>query len=248
MKKKFFFGMMLLIFLGALVAILIPKLSQKTSLQTLQAAPVAEKPVLSPSAIPPPPEALVSSETPAFKAILSAQPDVHSVIHEVKAGDNLTKLARQYKTTAELIKKINALPNDRLRLGMKLKIATLPFSLVIDKSQNTLILKGVEEVLKTYPCSTGLHNSTPVGIFKIKDKLMNPTWYKAGAVVPFGSPQNVLGTRWLGITKAGYGIHGTTEPEKIGQQVTSGCVRMRNEDVEELYAFVPTGTEVTIVD
>ena len=78
--------------------------------------------------------------------------------------------------------------------------------------------------------------------------MVNPTWYKAGTAVPYGSPKNILGTRWMGITKPSYGIHGTTEPEKIGQQVTAGCVRMKNEEVEELYNFLPVGTEVTIVD
>ena len=47
---------------------------------------------------------------------------------------------------------------------------------------------------------------------------------------------------------AGYGIHGTIEPQNLGKQVTEGCVRMVNADVEELFIIVPTGTEVTIVD
>ena len=92
------------------------------------------------------------------------------------------------------------------------------------------------------------NNSTPVGVFKVTDKLVNPTWYKAGAVVPSGSPQNELGSRWLGISAKGYGIHGTIAPEKLGQQITAGCVRMKNEEVEELYSLVPPGTEVTIQD
>jgi lipoprotein-anchoring transpeptidase ErfK/SrfK len=52
----------------------------------------------------------------------------------------------------------------------------------------------------------------------------------------------------MGFDITGYGIHGTTEPDKIGQQVTAGCVRMRNEEVEELYTLIPVGTEVTIQD
>jgi lipoprotein-anchoring transpeptidase ErfK/SrfK len=189
-----------------------------------------------------------AQETPAFAAVFSKGADANSLIHEVKPGQNLTFISKKYKVTVDLIKKINQLSSDRLMPGMKLKIPTFVFSLVIDKSQNSLVLKGGEEVLKIYPCSTGENNSTPVGVFKIKDKLVNPTWYKAGTVVPFGSPKNVLVTRWMGFTKAGYGIHGTTEPEKIGRQVTAGCVRLRNEDVEELYALIPVGTEATLVD
>jgi lipoprotein-anchoring transpeptidase ErfK/SrfK len=66
--------------------------------------------------------------------------------------------------------------------------------------------------------------------------------------VPADSPKNILGSRWLGLSEKSYGIHGTTEPQSIGRQVTSGCVRMRNSDVEELYQIVPEGTEVVIID
>ena len=188
------------------------------------------------------------SETEAFQTLFSAQTDPHSVIHEVKPGDNLTVIAKKYNTTIDLLKRMNHLSSDRLMPGMALKVSTYKFAVVVDKSQNILILKGDEEVLKTYVVSTGSNDSTPAGIFKVTQKLVNPTWYKAGVVVPYGSAENVLGTRWLGISKQGYGIHGTTEPEKLGQQVTAGCIRMKNEEVEEIYAFLIPGSEVTIVD
>lgn len=191
---------------------------------------------------------LPSEETPLFKTLVTKDNDSQSVIYEVQPGDNLTKISKKHQVTIGLIKRINGLTSDVIRPGQKLEIPTQTFSIVVDKSQNTLILKAGEEVLKTYTVSTGSNNSTPVGVFKTTDKLLNPTWYKAGAVVPSGSAENVLGTRWIGIDKPGYGIHGTTEPDKLGQQVTAGCVRMKNEEVEELYDIVPTGIEVTIVD
>ena len=189
-----------------------------------------------------------SAETEAFQALFSAQTDSHSVIHEVKPGDNLTLIGKKYNTTVDLLKRMNHLSSDRLVPGQTLKASTYKFAVVVDKSQNILILKGDEEVLKTYVVSTGSNSSTPAGVFKVTQKLVNPTWYKAGAVVPYGSPENVLGTRWLGISKQGYGIHGTTEPEKLGQQVTAGGVRMRNVEAAEIYAFLVPGSEVTIVD
>lgn len=122
-------------------------------------------------------------------------------------------------------------------------------SLLIDKSDNTLTLKSGGKPLKTYRVSTGKNNSTPVGVFKITDKLEHPTWYKpGGGIIPPKSPKNELGTRWMGITKKGFGIHGTLEPEKLGQSVSAGCVRMKNEEVEELFNLVPPGTQVTIVE
>jgi lipoprotein-anchoring transpeptidase ErfK/SrfK len=191
---------------------------------------------------------VTATETALFKTAFSPQPDAVSVIHTVIKGDNLTKIGKKYSVTPDLIKRVNRLSGDGLKPGMALKIPTLKLSIVVDKSQNTLILKGGEDVLKTYVVSTGIDNSTPVGVFKVTDKLVDPTWYKAGAVKAPGDKENMLGTRWLGINLKGYGIHGTIEPDKLGQQVTAGCVRMKNEDVEELYSYLPSGTEVTILD
>jgi len=171
-----------------------------------------------------------------------------AVIHEVIRGDTLGKLAKKYGTTIDLIKKNNHLKNDIIRIGQKLRIWTAAFNIFVDKSQNILILKKDDEVLKVYDVSTGSNSSTPVGEFKVTTKLVDPVWFNRGVVVPPESPENVLGSRWLGFDIPGYGIHGTVEPETIGQQVTAGCVRMRNEEVEELYTIIPLGTKVVVVD
>lgn len=179
-----------------------------------------------------------------FSSILTPK----SVLYEIKPGDTLVKIAREFKTTPELIAKSNNLAGDKIFPGKKIKIWSAPLSILVDKSQNILMLKSDEEVIKTYIVSTGANNSSPVGTFKIVNKLANPTWFKAGAVVPANSPENVLGTRWMGFDLPGYGIHGTVEPQNLGKQVTQGCVRMANSDVEELYTIVPQDTEVTIID
>lgn len=171
-----------------------------------------------------------------------------SVAYEIKPGDSLFKIAKKFNTTVELIRKCNNFASDRIVPGQKIKVVNMPFKIFVDKSQNILLLKSNDEVIKTYIVSTGKNNSSPVGTFKITTKLENPTWFKAGAVIPADSPENILGSRWMGFDLAGYGIHGTTEPNNLGKQVTQGCVRMANSDVEELYMIVPAGTEVTIVD
>lgn len=175
---------------------------------------------------------------------------VNSKSYEVKPGDTLSRVAKEFNTTVELITKINMLKSAMIRPGMKLKIWTGKFSVLVDKSQNILILKCDGQIFKTYVIATGKNNSTPLGIFKIKDKIINPLWFKPGAPepIPAGNPENILGTRWMGFDLPSYGIHGTTEPQTIGQQVTNGCVRMKNEDAEELYSLLPIDSEVTIID
>jgi lipoprotein-anchoring transpeptidase ErfK/SrfK len=68
-------------------------------------------------------------------------------------------------------------------------------------------------------------------------------------IPPFGTNQRrymgVLGTRRLKLGD-GYAIHGTNKPETIGQSVSHGCIRMRNEDIEQLYPMVPVGTPVYV--
>lgn len=183
-----------------------------------------------------------------MKIIFSTLADGCSIEYAVRPNDALSKIARKHKTTVNLIKRANNLKSDVIRPGQKLKVNICPFSVLVDKSQNLLFLKREGEVIKTYQVSTGKDNSTPVGEFTIINKLNKPTWYKTGAVIPPDSPENILGSRWMGFDRKGYGIHGTIEPEKLGEQITLGCVRMKNADVEELFDIVPTGSEIIIID
>jgi len=183
-----------------------------------------------------------------IKILFSPVETSDSLFYLVKPGDTLTKIAKEHGTTIELIMKSNNLLDTVIRPDMRLKISTAKYSILVDKSQNILMLKSDEEIFKTYTVSTGANNATPTGTYKIKNKLANPTWYKTGAVVPPGSPENILGSRWMGFDLDGYGIHGTTDESTIGTHITKGCVRMRNREVEELYSILPAGVVVTIID
>jgi len=169
----------------------------------------------------------------------------------VERGDSLQSIAKKYDTTVELLEAMNKakIGKRMLHPGDRLKVCAEKFSVLVDKSANTLTLKSGEEAVKVYSVGTGKKGSTPVGDFTIINKIKKPEWFKpGGGVVPYGDPENVLGTRWMGIDYPGYGIHGTWEPESIGKQASAGCIRMLNNDVEELYTIVPAGTKVKIVD
>jgi lipoprotein-anchoring transpeptidase ErfK/SrfK len=87
---------------------------------------------------------------------------------------------------------------------------------------------------------------SPVGSFKIVQRLAEPTWYSKGKIVPPGKACPI-GTRWLGLSVKGYGIHGTNNPSSIGHNASHGCIRMRNRDVEELFGMVSVGDDVELV-
>lgn len=183
-----------------------------------------------------------------MQIIFSSLLDEGSAQYVIQPNDALEKIAKNFSTTVELIRRANSLKSDFIAAGKPLKVNTSQFSVVIDKSQNVLFLKRAGEVIKSYVVATGKDNSTPAGNFKVINRLVSPTWFKTGAVISPDSPENILGSRWIGLDVKGYGIHGTIAPDQLGKQVTLGCVRMKNEDVEELFDVIPLGAEVTIVD
>ncbi len=170
-----------------------------------------------------------------------------SVLYEVQPGDTLGKIARKFKTTVNLIKRSNHLKDDLIIPGRKLKVTISKFSIVVNATENILFLNRDGELFKTYTVSTGEDNSTPAGTFFIEEKMVKPVWYKMGAVVSPESAEYELGSRWLGLSLEGYGIHGTSDESTIGSHVTKGCVRLKNNEVEELFDIVPSGSEVIII-
>jgi lipoprotein-anchoring transpeptidase ErfK/SrfK len=102
------------------------------------------------------------------------------------------------------------------------------------------------KVVRIYPTAVGAVGSpSPSGKYTIVTRLTQPTWYGKGKIVGPGK-NNPLGTRWLGLSVLGYGIHGTNAPASIGHNASHGCIRMRNRDVEELFAMVSVGDEVEL--
>lgn len=108
-------------------------------------------------------------------------------------------------------------------------------------------LEGNPYFVKSYRVGIGKprKSPTPTGLFTFSEKTVHPDWTKpeTGQVIPYGDPENILGTRWMGFSGVrgdGYGIHGTTEPETIGKKVSGGCIRMRNKNVNILFDFIPT--------
>lgn len=124
-----------------------------------------------------------------------------------------------------------------------------PF-IIVNKEINQVAFIKDGEVKKVYKAATGKTDDlTPEGLFTVTVKAINPYYRKLN--ISGGLPENPLGTRWIGFDALDtdgrtYGIHGTNRPYSIGYYVSLGCIRLRNEDVEELFEFVPIGTKVFI--
>ena len=118
---------------------------------------------------------------------------------------------------------------------------------VVSLADRKLALIENGEVTKLYDVAVGAKVSpTPAGAYAIVNRIPDPTWYGPRQVVKPGK-RNPLGTRWMGLSLKGYGIHGTNSPRSIGRAASHGCIRMRNADVEDLFDRVSVGDQVELI-
>lgn len=120
--------------------------------------------------------------------------------------------------------------------------------IVVSIPDRKLVLLDGNRLVKTYDVAVGKPSTpTPKGEFRIINHIPNPTYYGPGVVIAPGK-NNPLGTRWMGLSAKGYGIHGTNIPDSIGQAASHGCIRMRQQDLEELFELVGVGVIVELLD
>jgi len=118
--------------------------------------------------------------------------------------------------------------------------------IVVSLADRKLAVIEAGRVVKVFSTAVGAPSSpSPIGSYEIVNRLAEPTWYGHGKVVPPGKA-NPIGTRWMGLSKHGYGIHGTNVPSSIGHNASHGCIRLRNRDVEELFNMVAVGDVVEL--
>ncbi len=122
--------------------------------------------------------------------------------------------------------------------------------IVVNLRQRKLALIEDGRVVKIFRVAVGARTTpTPAGSFQVINRVEDPTWYggadNPGVVVPPG-PENPLGTRWIGLSLRGYGIHGTNVPGSIGKRASHGCIRMHKADVEALFELVRPGDVVEL--
>ena len=118
--------------------------------------------------------------------------------------------------------------------------------IIVSIPDRKLTLLDGDRVVKAYDVAVGkVSTPTPEGEFQIINHVQNPTYYGSGVVIGPGNG-NPLGTRWMGLSAKGYGIHGTNVPSSIGKAASHGCIRMRQQDLEELFDLVKVGTTVEL--
>lgn len=127
-----------------------------------------------------------------------------------------------------------------------------PFRLELNLTRRRVTLFRGNSPVKSYAVAVGKPGwETPVGKYQIKTMYRNPVWVNpfTGEVIPGGSRDNPLGTKWMGFWTDGknqIGFHGTFNRSSVGQPASHGCVRMLEEDISDLFKTVPLGTPVNV--
>jgi len=119
--------------------------------------------------------------------------------------------------------------------------------ILISLQDRKLALVEGGQTKKVYTVAVGKPSTpSPEGTFTIERRVVNPTYHHGNRTVAPG-PKNPVGSRWMGLSKAGYGIHGTNEPNSIGRAASHGCIRMAKGDLEEFYELIAVGDQVRII-
>ena len=128
-----------------------------------------------------------------------------------------------------------------------IQAAQVKRTIVVSLEDRKLALVEDGQVKKVYTVSVGKPSTpSPEGMFTIQRRVKNPVYQHEGKVVQPG-PGNPVGTRWMGLSVKGYGIHGTNEPKSIGKAASHGCIRMARKDLEEMYEMVHVGDTVELI-
>lgn len=155
----------------------------------------------------------------------------------IRSGDTIRAIAASFEVETQEILRINPDVNPRnLRVGqiICIPLAPSPIEIIVNIGAKRLTVYKNGSIFREYIVATGKEDTpTPVGVFEVVNKEIDP-----------GGP---YGTRWLGLSAKGYGIHGTNNPASIGTAASNGCIRMYNEDIEALFDITAVGTPVRIL-
>jgi lipoprotein-anchoring transpeptidase ErfK/SrfK len=186
----------------------------------------------------------------------------------VQPGDSLSDIADKLGLATDwlLIQRVNRISNPRsIRIGQTLKLVRGPFHAVVSKGQFRMdIYAGDPEnprtwsYIRSFPVGLGEKDGTPIAEFVVtpKSKTINPSWTNPRTGERFGrdDPDNPIGEYWIGLTGVGeyaalasYGIHGTIDPDSIGDSRSMGCVRLGDDDIAFVYELLAGGISRVII-
>ena len=183
-------------------------------------------------------------------------PLVHK--YTVKAGDTLAKIAKQHNISEDCLASLNKLTNKNVvRLNAMLKVVDGPFHVAVSKKDHLLHVYLQDVYVKSFPVALGIGGGTPTGLWRVINKLENPSWVdpQTGQRWHADDPANPIGEYWIGLEglegecvgQRGFGIHGTIDESTIGKDVSLGCVRLAANDIAFVYKLLVPGSSLVSI-
>jgi lipoprotein-anchoring transpeptidase ErfK/SrfK len=148
------------------------------------------------------------------------------------------------------------LPERLRRAVVAFDTSEAPGTVVIDTANTTLYYVLGQGRAIRYGVGVGREGFAWSGVQTVSRKAVWPDWYPPAEMIarqPYlprfvaGGPANPLGARAMYLGSSQYRIHGTNDPSTIGKFVSSGCIRLTNEDVADLFSRVDVGTKVVVL-
>lgn len=177
----------------------------------------------------------------------------------VKRGQSLVGIAssaiRNWKIPMSpgLLQLINGIPSPKsLRAGQKLRVPTERMHVVVEKSTFSMKVYLGNVLVRLYEVGLGENDSTPETVFTVTERQLDLPWTnpRTGETFAARHPKNLVGRHFIKIEDGGtnerYGIHGTKDQSSIGKNSSMGCIRLRQNDIEDVFSYIPTDTKVAI--
>ncbi|SDQ78100.1 L,D-transpeptidase [Pseudovibrio sp. Tun.PSC04-5.I4] len=174
---------------------------------------------------------------------------------QAKALKNVRRSTKRKQSRAVSNRYNRRIPKQFLPTTLNYNTSHSPGTVIIDTTTRFLYLVQNNGRARRYGVGVGRPGFEWAGVHKVTRKREWPDWRPPAEMIKRqpslprympGGPRNPLGARALYLGSTLYRIHGSNEPWTIGQAVSSGCIRMRNEDVAELYKMVPIGAKVYV--
>ncbi len=178
----------------------------------------------------------------------------------VKSGDHLERIGRNNDVPYQLLMKINGIKKAAsLQAGVQIKVVNGPFRAVVKRSAYTMDLYLRDTYIRTYEVGLGRPGKeTPTGEWLVGERLVRPKYTDPDtlAVILPDDPEYPVGPYYIklkgvsgeAVGRNGFAIHGTHKPAEIGMNTSSGCIRLRNNEVGEVYGLLSENKSKVHVD
>ncbi len=183
--------------------------------------------------------------------------------YKVNPGDLLAGIGKQFKVPYEILMEINKIDSPAaLRAGETIKVINGPFHVRVYRSTFTMDLYLQDTFIRSFPVGLGKPGmETPTGLWAVKEggKMIAPKWTDpiSGKTYEAEDSDYPLGSRWIGlegiegdaVSRTGFAIHGTKDPNEIGIAGSQGCIRLHNGNAILVYnLLVPSDSRVEVVE